>query len=421
MNISLESLKSILENPNIKQILNRNPPGEMLFVLTAVCVLCVVVHIASGYVQQRIERFVNKNNCRLSIPGGRGATSSDDGAKTKTSGPGCMDLAMFGRVFKGIKRFLYFGVLYWGVDALNLPPAYARAATLLFNILCAYAGVVLLSALAPFILDLYLRRHGATLGTSRNRAILPIMQSMVWALGFTFLLDNLGFQVSTIIAGLGIMGVAVGLAGQAILSDFFSYLVILLDRPFRIGDYVELADGRAGDVEYVGLKTTRLRNLDEDFIVCANSEMTKGLITNQGNIRERKVVTNLGITYETSMEKLRAIPNILHEIIESFPECRFNRACFLDYGDSSLKYQLVYFVKERRGGIVDFMNTRSEVNLSIKARFDAQGIDFAYPTSTIYLNRAPDSAPPAQSNAVPKGQAGSHFAPESGQRPENRP
>ena len=386
MNIDIESLKSILENPNIKQILNRNPPGEMLFVLIAVCVMCAVVHVVSGYVQRRVERFVDKNNCRLSITGNK---------ETSASEVSCMDLDMFGRVFKGIKRFLYFGVLYWGVDMLNLPPTYARAATLLFNILCVYAGVVLLSALAPFILDLYLRRHGSTLSTSRSRAILPIVQGVVWALGFTFLLDNLGFQVSTIIAGLGIMGVAVGLAGQAILSDFFSYLVILLDRPFRIGDYVELSDGRSGDVEYVGLKTTRLRNLDEDFIVCANAEMTKGIITNQGSIRERKVITELGITYETSLEKLRAIPGILREIVDSFPECRFNRACFIDYGDSSLNYQLVYFVKERRGGIVDFMNTRSEVNLSIKARFDAKGIDFAYPTSTVYLTRNPDPATPA--------------------------
>ena len=158
---------------------------------------------------------------------------------------------------------------------------------------------------------------------------------------------------------------------------------------------MELSDGRSGDVEYVGLKTTRLRNLDEDFIVCANAEMTKGIITNQGSIRERKVITELGITYETSLEKLRAIPGILREIVDSFPECRFNRACFIDYGDSSLNYQLVYFVKERRGGIVDFMNTRSEVNLSIKARFDAKGIDFAYPTSTVYLTRNPDPATPA--------------------------
>lgn len=381
MNMTLESFKSVLENPNIKQILDRTPPGEMLFILAAVCILCIIVHIASGHLERRVERFVNEKTSHRLSADVKGSTLSE---------LSCMDLSLFGHVFKNIKRFLYFGVLYWGVDTLNLPPIYAKAATLLFNILCVYAGIMFFSALAPFILDLYMRRHGATLRTSRNRAILPIVQGMVWALGITFLLDNLGFQVSTIIAGLGIMGVAVGLAGQAILSDFFSYLVILLDRPFRIGDYVELADGRAGNVEYVGLKTTRLRDLDEDLIVCANAEMTKGIITNQGNIRERKVVTELGLTYETPLEKLRAVPKILHEIIESFPECRFNRACFTDYGDSSLNYQLVYFVKERRGGIVDFMNTRSEVNLSIKAQFDAQGINFAYPTSTIYLNRMPD-------------------------------
>lgn len=385
--MNLKLLESFLKNPDIEQILTWNPPGKMLFALVVVGILCVMIHVISGYVQRRVELFVGTNNCHLSTP------AKTDSSPTEIN---CMDLALFSRVFTGIKRFLYFGVLYWGVNLLNLPPTYAKVATLLFNILCVYAGIILLSALAPFVLDLYMRRHGATLGTSRSRAILPIVQGIIWALGFTFLLDNLGFQVSTIIAGLGIMGVAVGLAGQAILGDFFSYLVILLDRPFRIGDHVELTDGRAGDVEYVGLKTTRLRDYDDNIIVCANSEMTKGIITNQGNIRERNVVTELGITYETPMEKLRAIPGMLQEIVESFPGCRFDRACLLKYGDSSLNYQLVYFVTEPNGAVTAFMNTRSAINLSIKERFDAQGIGFAYPTSTVYLNPVADTTTTSQ-------------------------
>ncbi len=237
---------------------------------------------------------------------------------------------------------------------------------------------------------------------------MPIIKGIIWAIGLTFLLDNLGFHVSTIIAGLGIVGVAVGLAGQAILADFFSYIVILLDKPFRIGDHVELGDGRAGDVEYMGPKTTHLRNLDDDLIVCANSEMTKGTLINQGSIHERVVVVNIGVAYDTPVDLLKKMSDILREVVNSFPQCSFDRACLLSFGNSNLNFELLYLVSEQRGGIRDFMNTRSQVNIAILERFNNEGISMAYPTEHVLftdLSKAED-ARAALSNEEKNGKSG---------------
>lgn len=224
-----------------------------------------------------------------------------------------------------------------------------------------------------------------TLQTSQSRSLMPIIKGVIWAIGLTFLLDNLGLHVSTIIAGLGIVGVAVGLAGQAILADFFSYIVILLDKPFKIGDYVELTDGRAGDVEYMGPKTTHLRNLNDDLIICANSEMTKGVLINQGSIHERIVIEQIGVDYSTPIEKLKNMSALLQEIVDSFSQCSFDRACLLSFGASNLQFQLIYLVSEQRDGIKAFMNTRSQVNIAILERFNKEGISMAFPTEHVYL------------------------------------
>ena len=251
----------------------------------------------------------------------------------------------------------------------------------------------MLTASLPFVLDLYMRAHGATLKNSRSRALMPVLKGLIWALGLTFLLDNLGFQVSTLLAGLGIMGVAVGLAGQAILADFFSYLVILLDHPFRIGDYVELGDGRAGGVEYMGPKTTHLRSLTDDLVVCANSEMTRGTLTNLGNVYERQVIVTISVEYSTPPATLRAIPDMLRQVVNQVPHCFFDRACMLSFGDSGLNFELLYFVRGMENDIRGFMNTRSAVNIAILDRFNQEGIGIPYNTTHVLLTEEPNPAP----------------------------
>lgn len=403
MNVEVlaETWKQLLEYFDFRRFLADNSLLKLAFILVFVCALAAAVHLLSPWLQRRLESFTARRyhlgKSGKSDKSGKTGGGERPGAPEGIPGSGAegpaalnaMDFAMFERVFRNAKRLLYLGILSWGAHMLDFAPVYAAAVDAIFSVICTLAAILLVVSLVPFNLDLYMRRHGATLKTSHSRALLPIVEGVIWAVGLTFLLDNLGFHVSTIIAGLGIMGVAVGLAGQAILSDFFSYIVILLDKPFRIGDFVVLSNGKAGDVEYMGPKTTHLRSLDDDLIVCANSEMTKGVLVNQGNIRERPVILEIGVAFETPMSRVRRVPDILREVIESFPQCTFDRCCMLGFGEANYQFQLLYVVRQQPGGIRAFMLTRSDVNMAIQERLDAEQIPGAYQTSHVFLTDQP--------------------------------
>lgn len=395
-----DTWKVLLEYFDYRQFLANNPPLRLACIFGGMCLMAAVIHALSPWCQRRLEAFAARKyhlEGRGNAPAGKSAGNGDGTLNA-------MDFAMFERVMVNLRRLLYLAVLAWGARMLSLAPAYATAVASLFSIICTVTGIAFVAALVPFNLDLYMRRHGETLKTSQTRSLMPIITGIIWAVGLTFLLDNMGFHVSTIIAGLGIVGVAVGLAGQAILADFFSYIVILLDKPFRIGDHVELAGGKAGDVEYMGPKTTHLRSLEGDLIICANSEMTRGVIVNLGNVRARPVVLKIGVAYETPMSAVRRVPDILREAVESVPHCAFDRACMLDFGTANYQFQLLYVVRE--SGIREFQLTRSAVNLAIQERLDAEHIPSAYPTTHVLLTETPESPGPA-AGAAPVAAAGS--------------
>lgn len=377
-----DTWKILLEYFDFRQFFADNPPLRLACIFGGMCLMVVAIHVLSPWCQRRLEALAARKY-HLDA-GGRETGSKADRALT------AMDFAMFERVMVNLRRLLFFAILAWGARMLILAPAYATALASLFTILCTLMGVAFVASLVPFNLDLYMRRHGETLKTSQTRSLMPIITGLIWAVGLTFLLDNMGFHVSTIIAGLGIVGVAVGLAGQAILADFFSYIVILLDKPFRIGDHVQLAGGKAGDVEYMGPKTTHLRSLEGDLIICANSEMTRGVIVNLGSVRARPAVLEIGVAYETPLAVVRRVPDILREAVESVPHCSFDRACMLGFGTANYQFQLLYVVHER--GIREFQMTRSAVNLAIQERLDAEHIPSAYPTSHVLLTETPESA-----------------------------
>lgn len=369
--MNAETIAQLLEYFDLKDFIHLNPPLKLATIFGIICISLICVHFLTQFLQKKLENFVT-----ASMPANHAPESP---AKILTG----MDFELFERVIKNTRLVLYLIIFGWGMRQINIGPVYAELMRVIFTALCIWAGIRFFIAFIPFNIDLYLRRHGSTLKTSQSRSLMPIIKGIVWAIGLTFLLDNLGFHVSTIIAGLGIVGVAVGLAGQAILADFFSYIVILLDKPFRIGDFVELGEGKAGEVEYMGPKTTHLRSLNDDLIVCSNSTMTKGVLVNQGSIHEREVVLNIGVAYDTPLDKLKKLPELLRDVVNAFPQCSFDRACLLDFGPSNLDFQIIYLVGEQRGGLRDFMNTRSQVNIAIMEMFAKEQLSMAYPTEHI--------------------------------------
>jgi small-conductance mechanosensitive channel len=225
--------------------------------------------------------------------------------------------------------------------------------------------------------------EGAAVTTMRAAGFLARLA--VWTVVLMVVLDTVfEIDITALVAGLGIGGLAVALALQNILSDLFASLSIVLDKPFVAGDFIIVGD-LLGTVEHVGLKTTRLRSLSGEQLVFSNSDLLNSRIRNFKRMFERRIVFSFGVIYQTPLEKLREIPGMVREIVESQESVRFDRAHFQKYGASSLDFEVVYFVT-----VPDYntyMDIQQAINFELFRRFEAEGIDFAYPTQTLFVTR----------------------------------
>ena len=213
-----------------------------------------------------------------------------------------------------------------------------------------------------------------------------LIKVSVWAVVFLLALDNLGINITALVAGLGVGGIAVALAAQNIISDLFASLSIVLDRPFVLGDFLAI-DDLYGNVEKVGIKTTRVRSLSGEQLVFSNNDLLNSRIRNYGQMVERRIVFTIGVVYQTRHEKLEQIPRIIEDIIVKQDSARFDRAHFRQYGDYSLNFEIVYYVESSDYRL--YMDIQQAVNLEIFRRFAEAGIEFAYPTRTLFVNREP--------------------------------
>ena len=212
-----------------------------------------------------------------------------------------------------------------------------------------------------------------------------IAKVLMWAVLIILILDNLpGIEVNSLIASLGIGGVAVALAVQNILGDLFASLSIVLDKPFAIGDFLVIGEF-SGTVEKIGMNTTRIRSLYGEELVFSNSDIVKSRIKNYKSMERRLVRFTLGMKGDMPYEKLEIIPVIVQEIIQAQEKATFNRAHFKSYGDFALDFEVVYHVEGAE--YLLYMDIQQAINLAIYKRFEEEGLEFAYPTQTILLER----------------------------------
>ena len=212
-----------------------------------------------------------------------------------------------------------------------------------------------------------------------------VLRVSVWAIVLLLALDNLGVNITALVAGLGVGGIAVALAVQNILGDLFASLSIVLDKPFAVGDFL-IIDDYLGSVEKVGLKTTRMRSLSGEQIIFSNTDLLNSRVRNYGRMFERRVVFSVGVTYQTPPDKLRRMPDIIREAVERQDNVRFDRAHFQKYGDFALVFETVYYVLSPDFNM--YMDVQQEINLLIYERFVDEGIEFAYPTQTLFVENA---------------------------------
>lgn len=225
------------------------------------------------------------------------------------------------------------------------------------------------------------KAHAASPGAATSLAAVGFVGRIVlWALILLLILDNLGIDITTLVAGLGIGGVAVALAVQNILGDLFASLSIVIDKPFVAGDFI-IVDSFMGTVEHIGLKTTRVRSLDGEQIIFSNSDLLKGRIKNYKRMRERRVVFPFKVRYDTAPGQLEQIPVIVKQLVEAEKQTRFERSHFYKFGESSFDFETVFWMTTPDYNV--YMDTQQRLNLALMREFDKRGIDFALPTKAL--------------------------------------
>jgi small-conductance mechanosensitive channel len=289
----------------------------------------------------------------------------------------------FEQKIKPFLNLLYFGVFYFSIKQLNFNPQIEKFLNIFFIVLLTFFGVRFLLSILIYSMETYwIKKEKDPSKKQTLKGIMTILNLVAWSIVIIILLDNLGIKVSALVAGLGIGGIAIALAAQTLLGDFFSYFIIFFDRPFKIGDFIIVGD-YLGTVDRIGLKTTRIHSLSGEQIVFSNQDLTNSRVRNYKRMDRRRVSFQFGVIYQTSLEQLKKIPRIVENIITNIPETSFDRAHFASYGDSGLIFEVVYYVLSNDYN--KYMNVQQEINFQLKEVFEREEIEFAYPTQTIFL------------------------------------
>jgi small-conductance mechanosensitive channel len=286
--------------------------------------------------------------------------------------------------------FLVIVALFVGAQALTMGPRTARFIESAITIALFWQAGIWAVAGASSWLD---RKRRLTMATDRAAVgslgiIGFVINVVIWSMIVLLTLDNLGVDITALVAGLGIGGIAVALAVQNVLGDLFASLSITLDRPFVVGDFLIVGEF-LGSVEYIGIKSTRLRSLSGEQIVISNSDLLSSRVRNYGRMNERRVVFGTSVTYETSIELIERIPRLIRGIIAAQPGTRFDRCHFAKHAAASLDFETVYYVLS--ADYNRYMDIQQAINLRLHRELTELGIEFAYPTQKLYLVQPPSS------------------------------
>ncbi|MBT4120641.1 MAG: mechanosensitive ion channel family protein [Candidatus Magasanikbacteria bacterium] len=291
-------------------------------------------------------------------------------------------------IFGSIKPWFYLLVsVFVAIKYLSLPDLVGKVVYVLLVVAVVYEVVRAFEK----VLDYWLYRQmqkseagNAEQSKSMMRILKLIAQAILWLIALLMIMSNLGINITSLVASLGIGGIAVALALQNVLSDLFSSFSIFMDKPFEAGDYIQVGTD-SGTVERIGMKTTRVRTLLGEELVISNKELTSARVQNFKRMEKRREAITLGLTYETPKEKLEKIPELIKKVVDEVELATYDRCHFSTYGDFSLNFDIVYYIDEPDYGL--YMSVKQKVNLGIFDEFAKAGIEFAYPTQLVYTKK----------------------------------
>ena len=265
---------------------------------------------------------------------------------------------------------------------LGLPNDVLRAYDVVLRIVGSIVIIRLVNRIGIRFLQSVARRSDSDL-EQVFKSLQPLVQAVIWIIGALILFQSLGVQLAAIWALLSAGGIGVGLALKEPAQELFAYLMILLDKPFTVGQFISVGSTSA-TVEKIGVRSTHLRSLRGEVVVMNNSALTNSTVLNFADMHTRRMIYSLGVTYSTSVDQMKAIPAWVEQIIDAVPNASFNRCHFTEFGDSSLNLELVYYIDTR--DYTTALNAQQAVNLGIMERFAREGVDFAFPSRTLYLD-----------------------------------
>ena len=264
---------------------------------------------------------------------------------------------------------------------LGLPNDVARAYDVVLRIVGSIVLIRFINRIGIRFLQSVARRSDSDL-EQLFKNIQPLIRAIIWIVGALVLFQSLGVQLAAIWALLSAGGIGVGLALKEPAQELFAYLMILLDKPFTVGQFINVGSTFA-TVEKIGVRSTHLRSLRGEAVVMNNSALTHTTLLNFADMERRRMIYSLGVTYSTSVEQMKAIPALVEQIIEVVPNTSFDRCHFTEFGDSSLNLELVYYIDTR--DYTTALTAQQAVNLGIMECFAREGIEFAFPSRTLYL------------------------------------
>jgi small-conductance mechanosensitive channel len=277
----------------------------------------------------------------------------------------------------------YLLAVYAATRGLHMNPRFDRGVHVAVVVVVAYRLMTMLQAVAGYgikktvLADGTDEAHQATAQTVTLAA-----HGVIWLAAVLFTLSNLGFNVSSMIAGLGISGIAVALAAQAVLGDLFAAVAIYLDKPFVVGDSIKVGDV-AGTVQHIGVKTTRVRALTGETLVFPNSSLTSSRIQNFRDVQVRRHQANLLVSLATSAEQLKKVPGRIKAIVDRTPTTRFERAHLLAVREAGFEFELVFHVLDADYGT--YMDRVQDVLLAVVEALRADGVTLASPARTLVI------------------------------------
>ncbi|XES76094.1 MAG: mechanosensitive ion channel family protein [Candidatus Bathyarchaeia archaeon] len=320
---------------------------------------------------------------------------------------GCVAYLVFGRYFSrwtqktettiddkilvAVKVIIVITIIVLGIEyalsPLSFLQPYKDTLTGVFTVLQILLGAFACTKVSNAVTDWYAGRTARIAGKNSHHLLFllkKIVQIVIFIFAFLIILYVFGVNLTGAVVGLGVGGIAIAFALQSTLSDFFSAFSIYFDRPFEIGDFIVVGE-YSGTVTSIGIKSTRLKLLQGEELIVSNKELTSASVRNFRKLQKRRVTFTISVTYDTPIEKLKKIPQIIADIINNLDTATLERVHFTEFGDCSPKFLISYYVNSSE--YAKYLDTQQQINFSIKEAFEHEGIEMAFRTSTVYIKK----------------------------------